>query len=242
MSEEVIVVIIIVGVLDIALLALALRERHGGEEVPDQPEGWAVTADGAYWNNEVDTRRRTQLDDAREAAKSWGQTITVLLGVFATVAFVKGPETFDKIPGDNAYAVVGLIAVAGAAAAAAIYLAAIAAQGAPSELKHLDGWRLYHLVRTRAASVAEQLRASRVLTLVAAVTLLGAMCAAWLASLSARGSAEKAEAFLVSAAGETICGTLSRGNDGKLVLERAEQAPVELTDVTQVTKVEACPD
>lgn len=243
MSAEVIVIIVVVGVLDTTLLLLAFRKRTDDpRSFPQRPDGWDATSEGDFWNERAGKLRSEQLEHARQAAKDWGQTIAALLGVFATVAFIKGPESLDKIPGDNAYAVVAMIATAGGTAAIAVYLAAIAAQGTPSQVRNFDGWRLKNITQAEAVSVAGQLRASRVLALVAALTLLGAMGAAWLASLSTRGTPAKGETLLVvTRDGSPSCGTFARGIDGKLVLI-ADDDELQLDDVGQVVKVESCPE
>jgi hypothetical protein len=244
-STEVVVLIVIVGLLDLRLIAIGRGEGKDPVEqepsFPQRPDGWDSTTDGDYWNAKADEARHEQLVRARDAAKNWGQTIAALLGIFATVAFIKGPESLDKIPGDNAYAVVAMIAAAGAAAALAVYYAAIAAQGTPKQVKNFDGWRLKHITQADAASVAGQLRASRAFALIAAVTLLGAMGVAWLASLSARGGETKGQTLLVvTQAGVPTCGTLARGDDGKLVLKFGE-TNVPLADVGKVVEVDSCP-
>jgi hypothetical protein len=239
-TTEVELLVAAVVVLDLGLLVFGLIE---GEEptFPQRPAGWDSTEDGDYWNLEAEKVRHEQLTRTREAAKNWGQTIATLLGVFATVAFIKGPESLDKVPSNNAYAVAALIGAAGIAAALAVYLAAIGAQGTPKQVRNFDGWRLKNRTQDEAGSVARKLRASRALALVAAVTLLGAMGAAWLASLSARSGATKGETLLVvTSAGVPTCGTLVRGDDDKLVLKVGEDS-IQLDDVGQVVKVESCP-
>ncbi len=239
MTTQVIVVLVVVGLIDAALLLFGLGE--GGEpSVPPRPAGWDSSPEAQDWNVKAEEARDEQLTRAREASKNWGQTIATLLGVFATVAFIKGPESLDKVPGDDAYGVAALIAVAGVAAALAVYLAAIGAQGTPKQIKNLDGWRLKNRSKDEARSVAVKLRTSRTLALVAAASLLGAMGAAWLASLSARGGATKGETLVVVSGGVLTCGTLVRASDGSLQLKVGEET-VPLEDVGQVIEVDSCP-
>lgn len=97
------------------------------------------------------------------------------------------------------------------------------------------------LTELQAPQVTEKLRRSRGFALVAAVTLLAAMLAAWAASLSARGGDAKGQAFvLIDRQGESSCGTLSRTEDGQLVLKR-DETETTVTDAAQLVAVDDCP-
>jgi hypothetical protein len=71
--------------------------------------------------------------------------VTAVLRAFILAAFVKGPQSFTDIPSQWALPVIGLVLVGALAAAAAIYTAALAAQGSPPWVTQLDGWQLKSL-------------------------------------------------------------------------------------------------
>src|SRR5262245_4283151 len=106
------------------------------------PEQWGTAPDDARWEDEAIEEHHQGLAAIRASAARWGETIGALLGVFALVAFVKGPDTFTDITGSKAEAAALLVALAAAAAAAAVLLAALAAQGIATNVRLLDGWAL----------------------------------------------------------------------------------------------------
>jgi hypothetical protein len=204
-----------------------------------RPDDWDASPDGFKWNLEAESARREQPTRVRDAAKAWGETIAVLLGIFGTVAFIKGPESLDKVPGDDAYAVAGLIIAAGAGAIISVYLAAIAAQGRPRQLENLDGWRLRESTISGAKGAAQFLAWSRRFVLAAVATLFLAMLAAWLSTLAKREPAAGQAVVVMSREGPE-CGTLTRVDD-QLALKVGEADPVPLSDVTIVQTVDECP-
>lgn len=104
MNETVLLIIVAVAIVDLSILSSAWR-KGTAPQFGQRPPNWDSTDEATYWALEAEKARREQLVKAREVAKNWGQSIAGLLGVLGTAAFLKGPESLDKVPGDNAYAV-----------------------------------------------------------------------------------------------------------------------------------------
>ena len=124
------------------------RSRRGDAKDPchgpGSAEQWGMDPDDVRWEEEAINVAHESLASVRTTAKSWGETITALLGVFSAVAFIKGPDAFTAIDGDGASVAALLIIFAAGLAAVAIALAAFAAQGVPRAVAPLDGWALSH--------------------------------------------------------------------------------------------------
>jgi hypothetical protein len=108
--------------------------------------------------------------------------VTAVLGAFTLAAFLKGPQSFTDIPAPWTIPVIGLVLLGALAAAAAIYTAALAAQGSPRWVAQLDGWQLKALHKQLGRHAARLLNLSRALTAGAALVVLAAMAVAWLAN------------------------------------------------------------
>jgi hypothetical protein len=232
------------AVVAFGFLALAWRLlRPSAPAVPDTPEQWGFAPDDARWEDEATEEHHKGLVTIRASATKWGESIGALLGVFALVAFVKGPESFTDVSGTEAEAAALLVVAAAALAAAAVLLAALAAQGIPENVRLLDGWALRTLTAARTRSAAKQLGWSRVLAVCAAMLVLFAVGMTWLAALRERDEAEPAaqRALLINAAGgEVVCGTLTI-TAGRLTVTPKTGKPRDVAAPSQLSVIERCP-
>jgi hypothetical protein len=211
-----------------------------GPAIDPLPENWGDTLDNIQWDREALAATHTALAGVRGTAEKWAATITFVLGLFGTVAFIKGPDAFTKLSTDTGLVVVALILVAAAAAGTAAIEAALAAQGTPVMADNWNGWVMRQLEWIQANNAMKQLRLSRSLAVVAAISLVTAMGIAWLNTIDQGASAEPIHALVVSSDGRAVCGDLTR-NGGSLQLTTPSSSPVPLSDVTSVTLVDACP-
>lgn len=224
-----------------------MRDMH-----PAQP----VTEDDEQWSKEALDARHKSLATVQGVADSWGKSITAILGGFALVAFIKGPEAIKDVPTgskalmdvpvfgsvDPARTVVLLIFIAAALVIIAIVAAAIAAQGTPGWTTVLDG-PTFHTNSTNATKTAIKLLwASRILTLVGAAVVFGALALAWAATIDKPStSTPVAQSAIVSTASAVVCGELRSLSDGSVEVVPAGGTASVISPSTAVTLVDACP-
>lgn len=234
---------IVLALVAIALVVLWRIGRGGSEdtyEASPAPTDWGGDADDVKWNDEAAAIPHTALANVRGVAEKWGATVAALLGIFGVVVFAKGPDALTDIPGDDAYAVLGLALLAVLAAALATFYGALAAQGTPTNLKNLNGWTLKQLYSNRLPQVLKLLRWSRLLTVAAVLLIFGAVTIGWLSALDARGAAKGQNALVTQDDGNVLCGQIRRQSGG-LVVDSGSGAPTPLTNVRQVVIVDTCP-
>jgi hypothetical protein len=152
--------------------------------LPPPPPNWGQSQDDIRWTKEASDILHTNLSNVRGAAEKWGASITALLGAFSAVALIKGPQTFSDIGRPWSTLAICLIAAASVVAVAAIYTAAIAAQGVPQQSQQINGWRLKEIHKTRSSFATRMLGLSRALAICAA--LLGGRCSPTSCRRSAR--------------------------------------------------------
>ena len=94
-------VIVLVGGLILLLIVCLVALQQGRPDLANAPAAnpnWDAAA-AAVWNQ----RLQGASDDfglgaSQNSSKIWGAAITTLLGVFASVAVVKGPDTLTDLP------------------------------------------------------------------------------------------------------------------------------------------------
>jgi hypothetical protein len=222
-----------------------------------------VLADDDRWKKEAVDARHTGLATVQSKAESWGKSIEAILGAFAIVAFIKGPEALGDLPTgpkvtyflgvkgvpfvgdvgrliDPARSVVLLIFLASAMVIVAVALAAIASQGVPTWTRILGAQNLRDNAVAATKRAIRYLQFSRILTLGAALLVFAALAIAWTAVLD-NPDEPKAQEAIVSSADGTLCGALQAGPDGTLniVPKGAGSTPVSAS--SQITLVESCP-
>lgn len=234
-------VIVLFGVLACIAVGLLVVERQRRLRPPyPTPELWGVHPDDAKWEAEADEIRHKALSDVRESAKAWAATVTALLGVGATVGFVKGEDTFAKLtPAEGNFAF-WLIVAAALLAGVAILLAALAAQGTPLRFRHLDGWTLSEVSRESTAKASVLLLWSRVTAVTAALALFVGFGISWQAGIASDDPDEGVSAIAATADGVVRCGELGAAAEGALTLV-VDGAAMSIREGSTVDTVEACP-
>jgi hypothetical protein len=178
------------------------------------PKGWGTHPDDRQWEDEAAKAPHEELASVRESAKSWAASLTALLGVGGTVAFVKGEEAFAKLSHSTGNVVFWLTVTAAAMAGLSIVTATFAAQDAPARYKGLDGWTLRTASRDLAQAAMRKLYVSRVLGLVAAVAILAVAGISWQASIAKEIEPTGNTAYAVTTDGRLRCGELSTSSLG----------------------------
>jgi hypothetical protein len=220
----------------------------------DRPQT-PYTADDRRWDDEAVELQHTGLKAIRDAAAGWEKTIAGVLGAFSVVAFIKGPEGLKDIPGasktqidilffkdiDVPRTAVLLIFAAALLLTSAIVLAAFAAQGSSKWYQILDGRTLQRQTRQAVRSAANQLRGSRILTSLAAMTVLSALALTWYADIDARDRASApTQNAIVIADDVAMCGPISTASDGQLSVTTGGKT-LTVTGARSLQFVESCP-
>jgi hypothetical protein len=204
------------------------------EEIPDAEEK-------LIWRERArESSTDFGLADIRAGASKWAASVASILAVLSSVAVVAGPKDLAKdVGGTGALTVGALVLAAGAIAAMATLLAALAAQGTPvwSEL----GPATYRTaIRARAIRAALFLRWSRILTVVALSVVLSATGVAWLTVLAPARPVHHAQFAIVVTNAGTHCGALANvGSD--LMLQVDHGTPAAIPPNAVLTLVGACP-
>jgi hypothetical protein len=160
-----------------------------------------VTDDDRRWVKEATDAQHSGLATVRAAADGWGKAISGILGAFALVAFIKGPQAITDVPTgpgfqfnlpgfgpiDPARTVVFLIFAAAAFVIVAIVCAALAAEGVPRWTRVLDGPNFRKDADYAAQQAIVLLWVSRIFTLIGAALVFGAMTLAWMATIDNAG-------------------------------------------------------
>jgi hypothetical protein len=223
--------IILLAILLAAILVLLGRAyvARGGYNPPATPSDWGLDPDDLQWQREATERQHTALKDVRSTAEKWGASVTALLGIFGTVAFVKGPNEFSKLSEDEAWWAFGLIVAAGVLAAAAITAAALSAQGSPVRTEQLDGWTLRSWNEEQLDVAIRNLRISRFTTVLAAAVLFAAMLVTWASAIDKPEEAANTSALFVNREGIVECREVTKAELNKL------------TAIVEVSIVDSCP-
>ena len=216
--------------------------------------------DAARWNKEADDLRHTSLDRVRKTAEAWGASITTALGVFALVAFVKGPDAIKDVPTgagkgvtlsiagwaigpfDAAETAAVTIFAAAVLVIVAVILAALAAQGSPSWNPKFVGTTLQNAVATQSKRAVRELLWSRILTIVALTLVLFGLWVVWWATIDAKQKAPAPTTDAIVGSGTAmVCGVLDTGGDGSLTVTPDGGSAVAVSSGTAVTIVDDCP-
>jgi hypothetical protein len=210
------------------------------------PKSWGEDPDDWIWERDANQLLHTGLDQVRKAAEKWAATISVLLGLFSTVAFIKGPDTFSDLEADWAAALAAsLIVLAVLLAGAAILLAALAAQGTPRWAKKLDGWTLKTYYREQARKARTELAWSRVLAVTAALSIVAGVSVTWFETLGTRGTkpTPSAQSAIITSGAVVRCGALTVAPNGDVLFATTGRTPVPLSNlhVSNVIPVASCP-
>ncbi len=192
-----------------------------------------------YWQSQVIQLHHDSLKNVRDTAAKWQATISALLALFGSAAFLKGADTFASLGLSAPWPVVllAIIIVAVILAFAAVLLSAYAAQGLPSIIKGLTGGQLEQQTISTAKRATKALTIGRALGL--AATLLILMGATAVLTVSAFRPADTSVSAIVKRPnGGVFCGTLIR--PAALQLQVAGTA-IDLLPDDAITIVPKCP-
>jgi hypothetical protein len=212
------------------------------------PPSWGDDPDDWWWEQEAKELGHTALSGVRDTATKWGATISGFLGVFGTVAFIKGPDAFKDVHADWAAAFAASLVIAATVfASAAVLLAALAAQGVPRAVNQLDGWALKSYHKTQARRARLYLAWSRGLAVAAAMAVITGLSVTWFVVLGERktNTAEKpkGQPMIVVRSGRPQCGTLTVAKDGSLLFAVGDKPALPLGNVnaSDLIPVGSCP-
>jgi hypothetical protein len=235
------------AMVGIGLGLIVARRLLTTEKPLPAPADWGRIPDDRKWEAEAQESHHSALKEVRESAKAWAASISALLGVGGTVAFVKGPDTFAKLSEGSGNVAFWLTVVAAVLAGGAIAMASFAAQGTPRRYASLDGWTLKKISRERAEFATKLLVGSRVLTVVAAVCILVGFGIVWHSGIgeesevdAAPDRAAAALAIGVDTEGVIRCGRLGSSNSGALSLHVRKET-FDLRGPNAVEFVNSCP-
>lgn len=191
-----------------------------------------------YWEQRAAELSRTSLDTIRTSATAWASSTTALLGIFGTVAVVKGPDTLAQLSGVVQAVVAGLVIGAAVVAFVSVLTTALASRGPVKKVSSLTGPKL-KLWTIRTASRARLLlRIGQSTALLAALAVLAAGVTAAVAGMD-----QSSAFYLVRTSGGTLqCGQLAEQNHQLRLTDSSGATILALTSgVAAVTPVTSCP-
>jgi hypothetical protein len=198
------------------------------------------TKTARYWQAKLDDLNRTGLDTVRSTAAKWQGTISALLGVFGTVAFVSGNQTIEKLSPSAAAATKVGVTVAVVLAVGAVLTATYAAQGIPRQREAPDWVWLQTQSRKQARHGLVALRCSQVLALAAVlVVIAGSLLVLW--NSESKTTAQPTSTLMRLANGSVVCGSVV-SQRGILALKMTNGTIMNFDTTTQpIGEVSTCP-
>jgi hypothetical protein len=198
------------------------------------------TKTAKYWQGKLDDLSRTELDTVRSTAAKWQGTISTLLGIFGTVAFVSGNQTIEKLSPSAATATKVAVTAAVLLAIGAVLTATYAAQGIPRQRKTADWVWLETQSGTQSGRALVALRCSQGLALAAVfVVVAGSLLVLW--NSGPKIASQSTSALVRTADGALVCGSIVRQN-GILVFKMINGTILHFDAVTQpISMVNICP-
>ena len=109
-----------------------------------------------YWEQRATELSRTSLETIRASATAWAATTTALLGVFGTVAIVKGPDSISALQGTSRDVVTGLVVGAAVVAFTSVLATGYASRGPTKRYAPLTGLRLADVDEADRAECAQR--------------------------------------------------------------------------------------
>ena len=231
-------ILLILGTITLLLILVAIVWAASVLTTPPAPNGWYASVEGQEWAEKLSAAAGDfGLAGTRTAATAWGASITALLGIFAAVAVIKGPDSLTAVGGWPAQVAAVLIILATGVGIVAVMLCALAAQGVPVWKDGVNAWTFRTAIRSRARVATSQLTASRYLVVVLLVLVAEAMGVTWLAAVGP-GAAKSVHAIVVTNA-DVICGELI-SQDGVVMLQRGG-SNIRMSNTSQLVIVDGCP-
>jgi hypothetical protein len=194
------------------------------------------------WEERSEQLEFEALTRVRAAAEKWAASLTAILGLFGTVLLVKGRDDISKLT-VTFQVLVGLVLLAAlVTAAVAAYLAALAAQGTPEEVRWPSGPALRQWEREQALLAKGRMKTSRRVTGITLALLVAAVALTWYGPPDDEESGQNV--LVVPAAGAPVCGKLRLGPARMLEVQPAGGASALVltgSQVATVTALEECP-
>jgi hypothetical protein len=189
-----------------------------------------------YWQAKLTDISRTELDKVRATAAKWQATISTLLGVFGSIAFVGGISNVDQLNERMATTAKNIVTVAVVLAFLAILGSAYAAMGVPRKHQNQD-WRwLRDESHTRARHALLALRLSQVGAVAAAILIVTGSLTVLRAS-PAQPSGSKT--YAVIADGKVWCVDLSTHKGRTTYSSQGAQITIP-GKITSIVEVSGC--
>jgi hypothetical protein len=195
-----------------------------------------------YWEQRATELSRTSLETIRASATAWAGTTTALLGVFGSVAIVKGPDTISALDGTSRDIVTGLVIGAAVVASASVLATGYASRGPTKRYAPLTGLRLAAWTMRTSRSAHRALLIGQVTGLAAALLVLAAGITAAVSGTGG-GSVPAAQAFLIRTSdGALQCGVLKRSGGHLMLADNSGATLLDLSSgVAAATTVSSCP-
>jgi hypothetical protein len=193
------------------------------------------------WEEKAEQLEFESLTRVRGAAEKWAASLGAILGLLGTVLLVKGREDITRLTTLFQVLVAGSLLIALACAAIAIYLAALAAQGTPAELRWPIGSRLRTWERAEALKAKRRLKKSRWLTGAVVGILALAVGLTWFGD--AQSTETSSNVLLVRKLAPPVCGKLELSPSKALQVKPSDHTavPIEDADVSVIAIVDDCP-
>jgi hypothetical protein len=195
-----------------------------------------------YWEQRATELSRTSLDTVRTSATAWAATTTALLGVFGTVAVIKGPDSIAKLKGTSQTVVTVLIVAASVLAFVSVLATARASRGPAKRFTPLNGLKLKKWTRDNASDAHRDLTIGRVTGVLAALLVLAAGIVGTVAEARTQTTPSGASFLVRTTDGALQCGVLGRSGTGLELVDGSGTKLLDLSsEVAEVTAVTSCP-
>jgi hypothetical protein len=194
-----------------------------------------------YWADRLEELHHNALKNVRDVAGKWQTAIVALLGAFATVAFVWGPDKLEKFPlaGAARTWALSLLVVGGLLGVTAAFLLALAAIGIPREYATMTSPKLEDWTQNRARDAAGQLWRGMVAAALAGLLVLGVSVWVLVGAVTKAPEPTSLAAIVTDSSG-AVCGNLIVKDGGLSVEVNNRASPIDGS--ATVTIVTACPD
>jgi hypothetical protein len=196
------------------------------------------------WADKAEEEQFSALSRVRAAAEKWATTIATLTGVFSLAAFVKGNDDISKLTQTTQYVVAAILALALLCAVLTIFLAALAAQGAPAYFSadenprnDPDAYRTHY--ENEVAHAVALLYWSRRLVIPVIVLLAIAIGTMWFGPTQSTPSA--INVLVTKETGAVLCGELVGGPGTLSIKAKQANRAMVLDHVATLQVTETCP-
>jgi hypothetical protein len=193
-----------------------------------------------YWEQRAEELARTNVDRVRESAKSWGATVSTLLGLLGVIVVIAGPDSIRHLSVGAQVAVASLITIASILLSFAVVTTAWAAQGFPTRKRVLTGPELAAWNIEESETAARYLRIGRLTGFLAALAvIIAGLVSLWATSADARSESD--DVMVRTDDGAVYCGSLIREDHVGLAVDTGDGSVSLLAGIANVQFVDGCP-